>query len=52
METPVLPDPDELRASVAEVWEALADMAAGDWGRPADEVIEEVRRKYNLPPLP
>ncbi|MBW3596681.1 MAG: hypothetical protein KY475_05335 [Planctomycetes bacterium] len=39
------PSSDELRESVAAVKEALADMEAGDAGRPVDDVIDELRKK-------
>jgi hypothetical protein len=43
------PVPDDLTESVSAVRQALADMAAGDKGRPVDEVIEELRVRHNLP---
>jgi hypothetical protein len=43
------PTPEELRESVTAVQEAIADMESGDAGRPAREVIEDLRKKYNLP---
>ena len=38
-------DPDE----VAAIQEAIDDMNAGDHGRPADEVMAELRAKYGMP---
>lgn len=43
------PDPDLFEDDTAAIQEALDDMAAGDHGRPADEVIAELRAKYGLP---
>ena len=43
------PDPEDLAESVAAVRQALSDMAAGDVGRPADEVIAELRIRHQLP---
>ena len=43
------PSPEDHARSVAEIREALDDMEAGDAGRPAGEVLAEIRRKYNLP---
>jgi hypothetical protein len=42
---------EERAATVQAVREALADMAAGDTGVPAREVISELRRKHNLTEL-
>lgn len=42
------PSARELDASVAAVREAIADMEAGDTGRPAREVIRNLRDKYGL----
>jgi len=39
------PAPEELAASVAAVRRAISDMRAGDQGRPADEVIAEIRQR-------
>jgi hypothetical protein len=44
------PTPEQLQESVAALREAIADMEAGDAGRPASEVIGELLQKYNLPP--
>ena len=35
---------------IASVREGMADVAAGK-GRPAREVMEEIARKFNLPPV-
>ena len=43
------PDPEELAESVSAVRQALADMAAGDRGRPVDDVLAELRSRHNLP---
>lgn len=43
------PTPDELEESVRAVKGALADMEAGDRGRPLADVVDEIRRKHNLP---
>jgi hypothetical protein len=43
------PTPTELHKSVAAVKEALADMEAGDTGKPFDEFVEEFRTKHNIP---
>jgi hypothetical protein len=43
------PSEEELRDSVAAVKQALDDMDAGDTGRPVDEVLRDLRAKYNLP---
>ena len=34
---------------VAAVKEAIADMEAGDRGKPFDEFVEQFRRKHNIP---
>ena len=43
------PDPDLFADDSVAIQQALDDMAAGDRGRPADEVIAELRAKYGLP---
>lgn len=43
------PDPDELQESVAAIREALNDIEAGDKGRPADEVVNDLRSRLQLP---
>jgi hypothetical protein len=43
------PSLDEVRESIAALKEALADMEAGDAGRPASDVIADLRQKYDLP---
>jgi hypothetical protein len=43
------PDPEELTQSVTAVRQALDDMAAGDPGRPLDDVVAELRQRHNLP---
>jgi hypothetical protein len=40
------PLPREPEETIAAVKEALADMAAGDRGRPIEEVDREIREKY------
>jgi hypothetical protein len=42
------PSSEELSQSVAAVRQALADLAGGDQGRPVDEVLTELRRRYQL----
>jgi hypothetical protein len=42
------PDPEDLAESVAAVREALADMHAGDRGRPVDEVLADIRMRLGL----
>lgn len=42
------PTPAELAESVAAVRAALQDYENGDRGRPAEEVLREIRAKYNL----
>lgn len=37
---------------VAAIKEALAEMAAGDCGKPFDEFDREFRAKHHLPPRP
>ena len=39
------PLPDDLSESVGAVKQALADMRAGDRGRPAEQVIAELRQR-------
>ncbi len=39
------PTPGELTDSVAAVRHALADMQAGDRGRPAEDVVADLRRR-------
>jgi Arc/MetJ-type ribon-helix-helix transcriptional regulator len=34
---------------VAAVRQAIADMEAGDRGKPFDEFVEEFRKKHNIP---
>lgn len=42
--------PEEIdEEEVAAIQEALDDMAAGDRGRPADEVMAELRAKFGFP---
>jgi hypothetical protein len=43
---------EELRASIAAIKEALADMEAGDVGRPVHDVVDELRKKHGLPSQP
>ena len=43
------PDPSELTESVSAVRQALTDMAAGDRGRPVDDVLTDLRTRHNLP---
>lgn len=42
------PDPDIDDAEVAAIQEALTDMANGDRGQPADEVLKEIRAELGL----
>jgi hypothetical protein len=42
------PSFEELAESAEAVKRALADMEAGDAGRPANEVIADLRRKYGV----
>ena len=42
------PSSEELNESTAALTRAIADMEAGDRGRPAREVIDELRRKHSL----
>ena len=39
------PSPDDLSESVVAIKQALADMRAGDRGRPAEQVIAELRQR-------
>ena len=43
------PGPNELMESVSAVRQALTDMAAGDRGRPVDDVLTDLRTRHNLP---
>ncbi len=43
------PAPEELEESVGAIRRSLADMEAGDTGRPLEEVVDEIRRKHDLP---
>ena len=43
------PSFEELAESVEAVKKALADMQGGDTGRPADEVIADLRRRCDVP---
>jgi hypothetical protein len=43
------PDAEDLEQSAAIVRQALEDMRNGDHGRDADEVLDELRKRYNLP---
>ncbi len=45
------PNPDIDEDEVAAIQEALDDMANGDRGRPFDDVMAELRAKYQLPSL-
>ena len=42
------PSADEMDAEVAAIQEALDDMAKGDHGRPAAEVLAELRSQHGL----
>jgi hypothetical protein len=43
-------NPEEIdEEEVKAIQEAIDDMEAGDHGRPADEVMAELRAKYGLP---
>ena len=42
------PTAEELELSIAAINAALADVAAGDQGRPAKQVIAEARQRYEL----
>ncbi len=43
------PEATEAEDTVAAIQEALDDMANGDHGRSADELIAEIRSQYGLP---
>lgn len=43
------PEADEAEDTVTAIQEALDDMANGDRGRSADELIAEIRSQYRLP---
>jgi hypothetical protein len=43
------PDPEMDEEEVAAIQEAIDDMNAGDKGRPADEVMAELRSKLGMP---
>ena len=43
------PEPEIDKEEVAAIQEALDDMAAGDHGRPFDDVIADIRNKLGLP---
>jgi hypothetical protein len=45
------PDPEDLQQSVAAVRKALIDMENGDRGRPADDVLSDLRKRYQLPEM-
>lgn len=42
------PDDEEYKADVEAIREALADMDAGDTGRPWEEFDREFRKRHNL----
>ena len=42
------PDPKQLQEDVLAVKAALRAMESGDMGRPAAEVVREIRTKYKL----
>ncbi len=42
------PDPKQLQEDVVAVKAALRAMGSGDPGRPAEEVVREIRTKYKL----
>ncbi len=42
------PDPEIDEVEVAAMQEALTDMANGDLGQPADEVLKEIRAEFGL----
>ena len=42
------PDPKQLQEDVLAVKAALRAMESGDMGRPAEEVVREIRTKYKL----
>ena len=41
--------PEEFEENVTAIQGAIDDMNNGDTGRDADEVIADVRKRYNLP---
>jgi hypothetical protein len=43
------PNQAELDESVSAIRQALADMTAGDSGRPVGEILAELRIRHNLP---
>jgi hypothetical protein len=43
------PEPEIDEDEVAAIQEALDDMANGDRGRPFEEVMADLRARYNLP---
>jgi len=43
------PDPQAHAENVMAVKAAIRDMEAGDRGRPADEVLRDIRHELNLP---
>ena len=43
------PDPEIDEDDVAAIQEAIDDMEAGDRGRPADEVIADLRKLLGMP---
>ena len=43
------PDPEIDEDEVAAIQEAIDDMEAGDRGRPADEVIADLRKLLGMP---
>ncbi len=46
------PSPCDEAAELAILRESIADLRAGEQGRPYREVFEEISREMNLPPLP
>jgi hypothetical protein len=42
------PSPEQYQEDVAAIREALADMEAGDTGRPFDEFDREFRKRHSL----
>ena len=44
--------PEEQDEEIAAIEEALADMAAGDRGMPADEFLQQLDAKLGIPPRP
>lgn len=43
------PEADDAEGAIAAIQEALDDMANGDRGRSADELVAEIRSQYELP---